>query len=59
MAPLVKRSTLGFRSGHDLIIHRSSPKSGSAGGIQPAWDSLSLSVPSPAHTVSVSLEINE
>ena len=37
MAQLVKRPTLDFGSGHDLMV-------GDAGSMDPAWDSLSLSL---------------
>ena len=42
MAQLVKRPTLDFRSGHDLMVHEFEPHVGlCADGAEPAWDSLS------------------
>ena len=41
----VKRPTLGFGSGHDLTARGFEPRIGlCAGGVEPAWDSLSLSL---------------
>ena len=65
MAQSVKRRTLDFGSGHDLMAVRSSPASGS---VLIAWNllwilSLSLSLPLSAsmrvHTFSLSLSQNE
>ena len=44
VAQLLTCSTLDFGSGHDLTVVESSPMSGSVLGVQPAWDSLSLSL---------------
>jgi len=49
VAQSVKHPTLDFSSGHDLGVVRSSPVLGFALGMEPAWDSLSLSLfPSPS-----------
>ena len=45
MAQHVERPTLDLGSGRDLVVVGLSPMSGSALGVDPAWDSLS---PSPA-----------
>ena len=48
MAQSVKHLTLGFSSGHDLIVHEFEPCiSLCADSVEPAWDSLapSLSLP--------------
>ena len=45
VARLVKRLTLDFGSGPDLAVVRSSPTSGSALSVKPAWDSLSPYLP--------------
>ena len=47
MAQLVKRLTLGFSSGHDLRVVRSSPTLGSVLSEVSAWDSLPLPLPLP------------
>ena len=45
MAPWVKRLTLGFGSGRDLMVHETGPCVGlRADNVEPAWDSLSLSL---------------
>ena len=45
MAQSVKRQTLDFGSGHDLTVRGIEPHSGlCADSIEPAWDSLSLSL---------------
>ena len=64
VAYLVKSSTLGFGSGRDLTVLRSSPEScvGSALGVEPAWDSLLFSLcPSPGcmSFLVLSLKINK
>ena len=47
--------TLDSSSGHDLRIVGSSPRSGSTQSMEPAWDSLSLSLcPSPLLACSLS-----
>ena len=57
VAQVVKRPTLGFSSGHDLTVMRSSPASGSPRSVEPAWDSLSFPLALP-HSL-LSLKINE
>ena len=61
MAPLVKNPTLGFSSGHDLMVCEMEPRVGiCADRAEPAGDSLSLSLslcPSPTHLLP--LEINK
>ena len=43
MAQWVKHLTLGFGSGHDLMVHEFEPYIGlSAAVVELAWDSLSL-----------------
>ena len=56
MAQLVKLSTLGFGSGHDLIVHEFNPCIClSAGSTEPAWHALSPShCPFPACILSLS-----
>ena len=44
MTPLVKHPTLGFSPGHDLTVREIEPHVGSADSMEPAWDSLSLSL---------------
>ena len=56
MAQSVKRLTLDFGSGHDLMVCEFEPR---AGSVEPAWDSpslpLSLSLPcSLSHSLSLS-----
>ena len=49
-------STLGFGSGHDLVVCGFKPHIGlCADGAEPAWDSLSLSAP-PLLVLSFSLK---
>ena len=50
MAQLVECLTLGFGSGYNPRVMGSSPVSGSALNMEPAWDSLSLSL-SPSATL--------
>ena len=45
MAQLVKRLTLDFGSGHDLMVHEREPLGLCADSVERAWDSVSLSVP--------------
>ena len=40
----LERQTVDFGSGHDPRVMRSSPVSGSTLKMEPAWDSLSLSL---------------
>ena len=48
MAQSVERPTLGFGSGHDLTVRGFKPSIGLRADIaEPAWDSLSLSLPLP------------
>ena len=47
MAQLVKRPTLDFGSGHDLMVHEFQPRCQLSAGVEPAWDSLSPSLPAP------------
>ena len=52
---MVKHPTLDFGSGHNLMLVRSSPVSGSALDGEPAYDSVSPSAPSPlARSLSLS-----
>ena len=44
MAQSVERLTLDFGLGHDPRVVGSSPAFGSVLGVEPAWDSLSVSV---------------
>ena len=56
VAPSVRGPTLGFGSGHDLMVRGVEPRIrlGAAGG-EPAWESLSLPLgPSLTHAVSLS-----
>ena len=62
MVQLVKHPTLDFDSGHDLTVCDIEPCIGVCDdSMEPAWDFLSpsLSLPSPAGALSVSLKINE
>ena len=46
MTHLVKHLTLGFDSGHDLAVGEFEPRIRlHAESVEPAWDSLSLSLP--------------
>ena len=56
VAQLVKHPTLGFGSGHDLMVCGFGPHIGlCADGTELAWDSVSLSLcPSPALSLSLS-----
>ena len=46
VAQLVKRLTLDFGSGHDLMVSEFEPRFGlCADTVEPAWNSLSLSAP--------------
>ena len=54
MAQSVKRLTLGFGSGCDLLVHGFEPHVGlCADNVEPAWDSLSLPL---AHALPVSVK---
>ena len=60
MAPSVKRPTLGFGSGHDLLVHEFEPcvRLHATLSTEPAWDSLSPSLSAPLLLVlSLSLKI--
>ena len=47
---LVQCLTLGFGSGHDLMVHESKPHTGlCTHSMKPAWDSLSPSLSDPPH----------
>ena len=64
MAQQVKHPTLGFDSGHDLMVHGIEPCVRlCADSTEPAWDSLpSLSAPPPpmcTHVLSLSFSQNE
>ena len=59
VAELVKRRTLDFGSGHDLMVSQMEPRVGvCADSAELAWDSLSpsLSAPPPACALSLSLK---
>ena len=48
MAQLIKRPTLGFGSGQDLTVLGFKPRVGLCADIvEPAWDSVSPSLPLP------------
>ena len=52
----VKGPTVGFGSGHELMVPGFEPHVGlRAEGVEPAWDSLSIFLcPSPAHSLFLS-----
>ena len=53
---LVKRLTLGFGSGHGLLVCEFKPRIGlCADSVEPAWDSLCLPLPLPPPVLSLSL----
>ena len=55
MAQLVKRLTLDFSSGHDLVVCEFKPCIGlHTDRAEPAWDSLSPSLSAPPLALSVS-----
>ena len=58
MAQLVKHLTLGFGSGHDLMVHGVEPCIRlCADNAEPAWDSLFISLcPSPVYSLSLFLK---
>ena len=58
VAQSVKKSTLDFSSGHDNLVVGLSPVSGCTLSREPAWDSLSLSLPLP-RLWFLSLKINK
>ena len=65
VAQLVKRLTLEFGSGHDIMVVRSSPELSLVLSVEPAWDFLSLSLSAPlsfahthTHTHSLSLSLS-
>ena len=48
VAQSVKRPTLDFGSGHDLVVHEFEPHVGLwADSVEPAWDALSPSLSAP------------
>ena len=54
MAQSIKCLTLDFGSGRDLMVHEFEAHIGlHAGSVEPAWNSLFLSLPLPAHSVSL------
>ena len=58
--PSVKCQTLGFHSGHDLMVHEIKPQVGlCADSKGPAWDSLSSLCPSPPLALSLSRNIDK
>ena len=61
MAESVKHLTLDFGSRHGLMIRGIEPHVGlCADSVEPAWDSLSLSVSAPPlHARALSLKINK
>ena len=62
MAHLVKHLTSDFGSGHDLMVLGIEPHVRlHTGGLEPAWDSLSLplSLSRPAHVHILFLKINK
>ena len=63
VAQWVKRQTLDFSSGHDLMVMRLNPPLGSTPGVEPTWDSLSHSPSSSArlplmHILMLSLSLS-
>ena len=59
MAQLVKHPALDFSAGHDLMVREMEPCVGlCAKSMEPAWDSLFLSLP-PLLVFSLSLKINK
>ena len=53
MAQSVKRQTLGFSSGHDLVVLKLEPRVGlCTDGVEPAWDSFSLLLSLPMYSLS-------
>ena len=68
MAQLVKRPTLDFRSGHDLMVHGIEPNARlGADSTEPPWDSLSPSLSAPplslpclcTHALALSLSLSQ
>ena len=60
MAQLVKRLTLDFGSGHDLMVCELEPCIGlHADNTEPAWDSLSPSLPAPPPVTLMLSKINK
>ena len=47
VAQSVKRPTLSFGSGHDLAVREFKPCIRLHGDVEPAWDSVSLSLSGP------------
>ena len=59
VAQSVKCLTLDFGSGHDLTVHEIKPCIGlCTDSPEPAWDSLSLSLPLP-HLCALSLSVSQ
>ena len=59
MAQSVERLTLDFGSGHGLAVRGFEPRvSLYTGGVEPAWDSLSLSAP-PSLSLSLFLTLSK
>ena len=62
VAQLVKRLALDFGSGHDLMVREFKSRVGlCTDSAEPAWDSLSRSLPLslPVLSLSLSLKINK
>ena len=58
VAQSVECPTLDFGSGHDLAVREFEPLIGlHAGGVEPAWDSLSLSLSAPPLLALFSLSL--
>ena len=56
----VKRLALDFGSGHGLTVREFEPRVGlCAGGVDPAWDSLSPSVSAPTCACSLFLSLSK
>ena len=59
MAQSVKHLTLGFRSGHDLMVHEFEPHSElRTDSMEPAWDFLSPSL-SASPVLSLSFQVSK
>ena len=57
MVQSIKQPTLGFGSGHDLVVGEFKPHIGlCADSVESAWDSLSLC---PSHACVLTLKINK
>ena len=54
---VVKHLTLDFGSSHDLMIRGFEPHFGlCSDGMEPAWDSLTLSLPPPLLALSLKID---